>query len=54
MASIVDNRCFLDNPKYFFTFWYKIGKKATRKLPNIFDDFSGWSILFTKNARKSV
>ena len=31
---------FMDNPKEFLTFWYKIGKKSTRKLPNIFDDFS--------------
>jgi hypothetical protein len=52
MTSIVANGCLMHNPKQFFTFWYKIGKKSTRKLPNIFDDFSVLSILFTKNARK--
>jgi len=38
----------------FSLFWYKIGKESTRKLPNIFDDFSVLSSLFTKNARKGV
>jgi hypothetical protein len=31
---------------------YKIGKKSTRILPNIFDDFSVLSILFTKKCKK--
>jgi hypothetical protein len=25
---------------FFFTFWYKIGKKSMPKLPNIYDDFA--------------
>ena len=45
----MDTRYFMDNPKWFFTFWFKIGKKSTRKLPN---DFWVLSILFTTNARK--
>jgi len=47
MTSIVANGCLLDNQKEVFTFWYKIGKKSTRKLSNIFDDFSVLSILWT-------
>ena len=54
MTSIVANGCLMNNPKKFFTFWYKSGKKSTKKLPNIFDDFSVFPILFTKNSRKSV
>ena len=34
------------------TFWYKIGKKSARKLPNNFDVFSILSILFTKKWEK--
>ena len=41
MISIVANGhgCLMDKPKKFSTFWYKISKKSTRKLPNIFGDF---------------
>ena len=38
MTPIVSNGYLLDNQKQFFTFWYKIGKKAMQKLPNIFND----------------
>ena len=55
MTSIVAYECVLDNQKYIvFIFWYKIGKKSTKKLPNIFDDFSVLSILWTKKKQEKV
>ena len=54
LIYIIANNCLMDNLKLFFTFWYKIGKKSTRKLTKLFDNFVVLTILQAKNARKSV
>ena len=44
----------LDNQKQFLTFWYKIGKKSTRKLLSIMDDdFSGFVNSIQKRCNKN-
>ena len=52
--SLVANGCLLDNQKYFFTFWYKIGKISTRKLLSILDDFLGFVNTFSKKMQEKV
>ena len=52
MTYIVDALWIMQSS--FSLFGTKLTRNQQKKIPNIFDDFSVLSVLFTENARKSV